>query len=175
MNKLVLQDELGVLGDAFKRPDPAFIERVYRNIDGAGIWCDIRPTTKVETCTEISERALEVALIELTEEFGNRPNSWRWGDVHQAYHKHEILGDSPFLSWIVNIQQSSSGGDHTINRGRMRYDGNNRYFNQHAAGFRTLIDFSDPESSLFIASTGQSGHPLSKHYDDLSKLWRNRQ
>ena len=28
----------------------------------------------------------------------------------------------------------------------------------------------DPDSSLYIISTGQSGHFFSKHYDDLSKL-----
>ena len=26
--------------------------------------------------------------------------------------------------------------------------------------------------ALFITSTGQSGHPLSRHYDDLAGLWR---
>ena len=28
----------------------------------------------------------------------------------------------------------------------------------------------DPNSSLYIISTGQSGHFLSRHYDDLSRL-----
>jgi penicillin amidase len=42
----------------------------------------------------------------------------------------------------------------------------------HGAGFRSVIDFSDPDSSVFIISTGQSGHFLSRHYDDLAQLWR---
>ena len=25
---------------------------------------------------------------------------------------------------------------------------------------------------MFISATGQSGHPLSRHYDDLGELWR---
>ncbi|HAQ46568.1 MAG TPA: hypothetical protein DCR25_04515, partial [Rhodobacter sp.] len=33
-------------------------------------------------------------------------------------------------------------------------------------------DFADPDSSIFVLSTGQSGHPLSRHYDDLGLLWR---
>ncbi|MGA0300941.1 MAG: penicillin acylase family protein, partial [Paracoccaceae bacterium] len=33
-------------------------------------------------------------------------------------------------------------------------------------------DFSDPDSSIFVIATGQSGHPLSRHYDDLGQLWR---
>ena len=29
-----------------------------------------------------------------------------------------------------------------------------------------------PTRSVFVTSTGQSGHPLSRHYDDLGELWR---
>ena len=44
--------------------------------------------------------------------------------------------------------------------------------NVHGAGYRGVYDFGDPDSSVFITSTGQSGHPLSRHYDDLGQLWR---
>ena len=40
------------------------------------------------------------------------------------------------------------------------------------AGYRGVYDLADPDSSVFVISTGQSGHPLSRHYDDLSELWR---
>ncbi|MFN3526766.1 MAG: penicillin acylase family protein, partial [Paracoccus sp. (in: a-proteobacteria)] len=42
----------------------------------------------------------------------------------------------------------------------------------NGAGFRGVYDLADPDSSVFIISTGQSGHPLSRHYDDLAGLWR---
>ena len=172
LQRLLIQDELGPFAENFRAPNPAFIERVFKDVDGASSWCDIRPSTKVETCVETAERALESALIELSETYGDRLTSWRWGDAHQAVHKHEILGDTPFLSWVVNIQQSSSGGDHTLNRGKMNFTGENPFHNVNAAGLRLLVDFADPESSLYILSTGQSGHPLSRHYDDLATLWR---
>ena len=38
--------------------------------------------------------------------------------------------------------------------------------------FRGVYDFADPDSSVFIISTGQSGHPLSRHYDNLGERWR---
>jgi penicillin amidase len=78
----------------------------------------------------------------------------------------------PLISWVSNIRQPTSGGDHTLMRAQTRNTGNRPYANVHAAGFRALIDFSDLESSLYIVSTGQSGHPLSRHYDELSQLWR---
>jgi penicillin amidase len=46
------------------------------------------------------------------------------------------------------------------------------YLNVHGAGFRAVYDFSDPDSSVFVISTGESGHLLSRHYDDLAALWR---
>ena len=46
------------------------------------------------------------------------------------------------------------------------------FYNVHAAGYRGVYDFADPDSSVFIISTGQSGHPLSRHYDNLGELWR---
>ena len=35
-----------------------------------------------------------------------------------------------------------------------------------------IIDFL-PNKNMFILPTGQSGHMLSKHYDDQTKLWKN--
>jgi penicillin amidase len=46
------------------------------------------------------------------------------------------------------------------------------FLNVHGAGYRGVYDFADPDSSVFITSTGQSGHPFSRHYDDLGELWR---
>ena len=39
------------------------------------------------------------------------------------------------------------------------------------SSMREIIDLNDIPSSLMINSTGQSGHPTHKHYDDLLKLW----
>ena len=50
--------------------------------------------------------------------------------------------------------------------------GADAFLNVHGAGYRGLYDFADPDSSLFVISTGQSGHLFSRHYDDLGALWR---
>jgi penicillin amidase len=170
-NRLV-RDDLSTLADHFPRPDPVFIERVFRNIDGAGAWCDVRQSTRVETCADIAQLSLDAALVELSEAYGDRINSWRWGQAHQAHHDHQILGKVPLLSWFANIRQETSGGDHTLMRGRTGGTGSEPYANVHGAAFREVIDFSDPNSSVFVISTGQSGHFLSRHYDDLARLWR---
>ncbi|GAB4387450.1 penicillin acylase family protein [Albidovulum sp.] len=168
----LIRDELGPLADSFQEVEPLFIERVFRNIDGASHWCDVLQSAPKESCTDIARMALDDALVELSERFGPNVESWRWGNVHEATHDHPVLGRVPFLGWFVNIRQSASGGDHTLNLGRLAGKGANPYLDVAGAGYRGVYDFADPNSSVFIISTGQSGHPLSRHYDDLSALWR---
>ncbi len=168
----LVRDELGPLAREFAHPDPVFIERVYRDIDGAAAWCDVRQSSPVETCTDIARMALDDALVWINERYGTALESLRWGDAHQATHDHPILGDVPVLRYFVNIRQSTSGGDNTLLRGRTSGRGPDPFQNVHGAGYRGVYDFADPDSSVFITSTGQSGHFLSRHYDDLAQLWR---
>ncbi|MCU9846870.1 penicillin acylase family protein [Defluviimonas sp. WL0024] len=170
-NRLI-RDELGPLADSFSHVEPLFIERVYRDIDGASRWCDVMQSAPIETCAEVASLALDDAVLELSERYGSNVESWRWGDAHQAAQDHPVLGRTPFLKWVVNIRQSKSGGDHTLDRGLTAGNGDEPFLNVNGAGYRGVYDFADPDSSVFIISTGQSGHPLSRHYDDLSVLWR---
>ncbi|WP_112309566.1 penicillin acylase family protein [Pseudogemmobacter bohemicus] len=168
----LIQDEMGPLAQNFRRVDPVFLERVFRNTDGAAVWCDVVQSAPVETCTDMARMALDEALIQLTETYGRNIESWRWGDAHQATHDHPVLGNVPFVKWFVNIRQSTSGGNDTLMRGVTKGSGPEPYLNVHGAGYRGVYDFADPDSSVFITATGQSGHPLSRNYDDLGELWR---
>lgn len=168
----LIRDELGPLADDFTHVEPLFIERVYRDIEGASSWCDVLQSAPVETCDQIASRALDDALVWLSDNFSRDPNALRWGDAHQATHDHAVLGKIPVLHYFVNIRQSTSGGDNTLLRGRTRGGDIDPFQNVHAAGYRSVVDFADPDSSVFVTSTGQSGHFLSRHYDDLGQLWR---
>jgi penicillin amidase len=172
LQERLIRDEIGPLAQEFTHVQPLFIERVYRNISGAGIWCDVIQSAAEETCTQISRQALDEALLTLSDRYGPNIESWRWGDAHEATHDHPVLGQQPVLNWFVNIRQSTSGGDNTLMRGKTRGTGPDPFQNVHAAGYRGVYDFADPESSVFVIATGQSGHPVSRHYDDLGVLWR---
>jgi penicillin amidase len=168
----LIRDDLGEMAESFTHVSPVFLERVYRNVGGASIWCDVIQSAAVETCTDVARIALDEALLRLTERYGDNLESWRWGDAHLAVHDHPVLGEVPFLRYFVNIRQSTSGGDDTLMRGVTRGTGDEPFQNVHSAGYRGVYDFADPDSSVFITATGQSGHPLSRHYDDLGELWR---
>jgi penicillin amidase len=172
LQERLIRDELGPLADEFTHVDPVFVERVFRDIDGAAVWCDVLQSSPVETCTDVARLALDDALVWIGERYGTALESLRWGDAHVATHDHPVLGQTPILNWVVNIRQSTSGDDDTLMRGLTAGEGNDPFRNVHAAVYRGVYDFADPDSSVFIISTGQSGHPLSRHYDDLGVLWR---
>ncbi len=168
----LIQDELGPLAPEFSHVDALFVERVFRDVDGASVWCDIVQSAPTESCTDVARLALDDALIWIEEKYGSNLESLRWGDAHVATHDHQVLGKLPFLKHFVNIRQSTSGGDNTLQRGKTSGRGDDPFQNVHAAGYRGVYDFADPDSSVFIISTGQSGHFLSRYYDDMAQLWR---
>ena len=168
----LIHDDLGPLADEYTHVEPLFIERVFRDVDGASAWCDVRQSAPTESCSDLARMALDDALIWIEETWGSQIEALRWGDAHQATHDHQVLGTVPLLRQFVNIRQSTSGGDNTLLRGRTKGSGDDPFHNVHGAGYRGVCDFADPNSSVFISSTGQSGHFLSRHYDDMAQLWR---
>ncbi|MFY0310799.1 penicillin acylase family protein [Leisingera sp. D0M16] len=168
----LITDELGPVAKSFRHVEPLFIERVYRDVDGASAWCDVHQSAPRESCTDMARLALDDALIWIEERYGSALESLRWGDAHQATQDHAVLGDVPLLRYFVNIRQSTSGSDNTLQRGKSSGKDPDPFHNVHSAGYRGVYDFADPDSSVFITSTGQSGHPLSRYYDDMAQLWR---
>lgn len=172
LTRRIAADELGELFTEIEGPMPLFVERVFYDVDGAGRWCDVNKTTRVETCPEIAKLALDDALDELVAAYGPDMEAWRWGAAHRARHVATPLGLRWPFDLFVNIEHETSGGDYTLQRAKSRGRGPEPYLNVHAAGYRAVYDFADLDRSVFIISTGESGHLLSRHYDDLAELWR---
>ena len=72
----------------------------------------------------------------------------------------------PFLSRSL----ASSGDWSTVDVGPVAAD---RPFEQHnIASYREIVDLSPQNDNRFIDAVGESGHPLSAHYDDFLADWR---
>lgn len=173
LTKRIAGDELGEALSEIEGPRPLFVERVFRNVNGAAVWCDIDKTSREETCAEIAKLALDDALEELSAAYGDDPSTWRWGEAHRARHGHTPLGGQFPFNLFVNIEHETSGGDYTILRAQTAGRGPEPYLNVHAGGYRAVYDFADLDRSVFVISTGQSGHILSRHYDDQAERWRS--
>lgn len=164
----VLADELGDDFRAFRRPRPMVLAGI---LTGHRHWCDDVSTPEPESCEQITARALERAVAALAERHGPKLAEWKWGDDHQAVFDHPILRHVPLLGQLARITIPTDGDTFTVNRGTYRHDGSFRHI--HGAGLRVVYDLSDLSRSRFIIATGQSGNPLSRHYDDLVQPWRD--
>ncbi|WP_172841090.1 penicillin acylase family protein [Rhodovulum sp. P5] len=165
------QDELGPDIEGFTHPRIDFLQRVFSDTDGAAIWCDDISTPVAETCADMATRALRAVLDGLDVTSGAQVEALRWGDDHIATHDHTVLGQVPGLGPLVNIRHAADGGDHTLKRGRTSGKPAAPFRDVHGSGYRAIYDMGDPDRSLFVISTGQSGHPLSRHYRDLWRIW----
>lgn len=168
----MIRDDLGPLSDEITALYPHFIEAAFRNTNGAARWCDVVQSAPIEDCTTLARQALDAAILDLTARFGADVASWRWGDAHMARQVNPGLGRLPALGWIVNLVQPTSGGAFTVAQAGFAGRGKDSFAQVTGAGYRGIYDLGDPDSSVFVTSTGQSGHPLSRHYDDLAGLWR---
>ena len=169
LSRAVYADELGDLFRAYWGVRPQFMEHVLRERPA---WCDDVGTPAVETCAMQAAGALELALDDLGRRFGGDPGAWRWGEAHAARMPHPIFKDQPLLARLFTIEHPSGGDNVTVNVGHYRLANPDEPFvSVHAASYRALYDLAALGRSRFVASTGQSGQPLSSHYRDLSELW----
>jgi penicillin amidase len=169
----IVGDDLGPLVTKDYRSRFSFATRfLVRTLTDpqAAAWCDDVKSPTVETCDDAVTTALGRAIAELTRRLGSDIGRWRWDAVHPAVFPHGGLDSlstlRPFLSRSV-----PNGGDwSTVNVGPVDVD---RPFEQHTVpGYREVIDLSPGNDSRFLTDVGQSGHPLSRHYDDFLPDWR---
>ena len=169
LSRLVYADELGDLFDSFWGVRPQFMSRILTDRQ---IWCDDIRTDLVETCAERAAAALDAALLHLAGRRGDDPDAWRWGDVHRARMAHPIFEDLPVLDRLFDIEVATGGDSVTVNVGHFSPRNEGRPFaSTHAATYRAIYDLADLDRSRFVAATGQSGNPFSRHYRDLTALW----
>ncbi len=167
----LVADEMGPLASATLRADPLFIQRVLKD---DRTWCDNVSTPGRETCGMVLGAALTQALENLRRRFGPDMRQWQWGKAHIVHFQNRVLSALPLIGTIGNTEISTDGDDFTLNRGTTRgYSRANPFAHGHGATFRAIYDFADLDNALFMQPGGQSGNPLSPHYRDLTKAWRD--
>jgi penicillin amidase len=173
--KRIYADELGPRFPNFWGYRTEFTLRVLDAMDGEERWCDDKATPAVEDCASRIRLALHDAVTELSGAYGADPARWRWGDAHRAIHREQPFGSFPVIGTFFNREVEMDGGPFTLLRADHSMASRRPYAAIHGAGYRGIYDLSEPDRSLYIISTGQSGNPFSPHYDDLLSLWVERQ
>ena len=171
LHRALFADELGDTFSDYGDPDPRVIARV---ITGDEPWCDDTATPARESCRDVVRAALAAAHASLAEVYGDDPRRWRWGDAHRASFRHAILRFVPGLRNLVGLSIETDGDDFTVNRASPSARGGGARFDHvHGAGLRAVYDLANLDQSLFMITPGQSGHPLSRQFVDLARLWRD--
>lgn len=166
LHQEVFQDELGKMFDRYDslyRRKQAGLLRILS--DPFSSWFDRIGTDPIETREQIFQASLEKAYQELNRRFGS-PDRWDWSRMHRITFRH-LLGQSPVLRFF--------------NRGPYRLDGyaftvKASYSTQnlgaiHGVSYRQIIDLGDFRNSVCVITSGQSGHVLSRFYDNQIPLW----
>jgi penicillin amidase len=161
----LLADKLGADFPAFWGHHALLMLAVLRNTDGEARWCE-----RVG-CAALIRLALGDALTELDRDYGSDMTRWHWGDAHRVIDEHQPFGAIPLLSSIFNREAPISGGAFTLRRGDFSFASPRPYAAIHGPGYRAIYDLADPDASLFVLSTGESGNVYSPYYDDLIPLW----
>ena len=172
LNRLLFADELRELFDQFWAYRPIFVANVLSNRQGQGRWCDNVDTAAVESCPTILAQSLERALADLEQRYGGDGDEWRWDRVHVALSEHRPFSKLPLLRRLFELQVPFPGGQFTINRaGNRLASARDPFATVHGPSMRAIYDLGQPDRSVFIHSTGQSGNPLSPLYANFTDLW----
>jgi penicillin amidase len=144
-----------------------FVMRTLESKDNA--WCDNTRTPKKETCEDAVSAALHAAIERLARPLGDDMRSWRWDAVHRAIFAHSVFNTVPVLGRWLRREVPHGGDWSTVDVGPVSPV---RPFEQHPVpGYREIVDLSPANDSRFLDAVGQSGHPISPHYDDALALW----
>jgi penicillin G amidase len=116
--------------------------------------------------------ALRAALSRLRARMGDDPSGWRWGRVRPLHMRHPF-GEKPPLHRVFDIGPLEGEGDNTtVSQGGVDY----------ATGvteqswvplLRAVFDVGNWDRCRIAMVGGQSGNPLSPHYDDQLEAWRS--
>jgi len=134
-------------------------------------WDNVTTKNKKETRIEILSQSFKEATTALEQQLGNDTSKWTWNKVHTLENQHPIGKVALFRKFFNVGPFEIDGANEVINNLMFVYNDSGKYEVKAGPSTRRVIDFSDIENSYSILPTGQSGNPMSKHYDDQAEMF----
>jgi penicillin amidase len=168
----LLKDELGPTSFkafehtlALKRNTAALLQK-----EGSRWWDDVS-TPERESRSVIVTRALNEAVAALERQLGTDMSGWKWKRVHTIEHRHP-LGVLPVVGSLFNVGPFPvPGGQETVNNLSFNLDSTGLYKVTSGPALRRVIDLGVASGRQSVNPTGQSGHFMSRHYDDQARMF----
>ncbi len=161
----IFQDELGEdfrSFDFFFRRKTAGVLRILSDPDS--LWFDNKSTPEIEKRMDVIKSALLRAYNRLDWLYGSSDN-WDWSNMNAVRYQHP-LGRVFFFRFFNRDSRPSSGNAFTV---KVNYVTPRK--TSWSASYRQIIDLSDWDNSKCVISSGQSGHFMSRYYDNQIPLW----
>jgi penicillin amidase len=171
LQRRILQDEFPAAPEVWTRPNPDFLYAVLSGRGSSAIWCDIRPSVRVETCQTQIRAALDETLGWLVARYGPDPSAWSWGEEHSLIMEWSPIRSGGIVNDLVSLEAPNSGDPYTQFSTLFASDDEHPFASRSGTNFQAVMSLSDQGGSYFIAPAGQSGHPLSRFYENLFPKW----
>jgi penicillin amidase len=134
-------------------------------------WWDNRSTEQVENREHILAEALKITLVELSQQFGENSNDWKWEKAVVFEHPHPLGSQKP-LDKLFNVRADAvPANEESVNKLAFDLNGEGIYKVTSGPAMRIILDFEDVEKSVSVLPTGNSGNRFSKHYADQKELF----
>ncbi|BAV99509.1 penicillin acylase family protein [Lysobacter enzymogenes] len=142
---------------------PLQIKRML--MSGEREWCG--GDAGAQRCAELADASLHDALKELDKWQGDE-SRWQWGELHQATFQHLPFSDVNLLDRVFGRRIPSPGSENSVDVAASRYKPMKGFEQTFGAVFRQVMSLAPGEGRhRYMNSTGQSGNPLSRHFDDM--------
>jgi penicillin G amidase len=154
--------------------DGTTYDQILRALDGSSPgWCDPK-TRGAGSCDAVIRQSLDQALAELEGLLGSNMQSWRWGRVHSTVYAHTPFSEVGVLAPLFERRIANGGSTNSINVAAGSYRDSVGYEQTFGPGFRQIIEMGAVGNvHFYMNSTGQSGNPLSRNYDDMVTPFRD--
>jgi penicillin G amidase len=190
VQRAIFDDDLGDLARDYVGSPFSWVTLTRLIDDPSSPWWDDRATPEIETADLVILRAMDAAGAELRGAYGD-PARWSWGRMHTATFEEQTIGASSGigpLEWYFNdgpVAVPGAAGTPNAQYYRFR----NAYPDPadpsfvpvgidelfavtNLPSYRLLIDMTDLDGARIITTTGQSGNPFDRHYNDMIDHWR---
>lgn len=138
------------------------LPRVRRNMDRARVITLIESPQTVQILG-VESKSLATGIMQSLARTGKRTRE-PWQIRNRWDTQHPFVGRIPLIGKLFAIDAPVQFGSSAVLRAEKPH---------HGPSTRMIWVPSNPDQSVWSFPTGVSGHPLSPHYQDWSKIWQN--
>ncbi len=141
------------------------------NQSETSLWFQDAASGRPRTREELLQEALSRAVKWIRRDVGEVTLRWQWARQHQVRYVHP-LGSARFVGRFFNRGPLPIGGDpYSPNQSRHAPQ-KPLGLVQVSASYRQIYEVGAWDRAQTVTTLGQSGHPLSDHYDNQMMMWK---